>query len=85
MFGKLENIHHSQERITAPYPFSWLVAIIILHGMYPSSTRRVQLLIVCCMGGGDIKDNNFLFNITVDIKSCTFLPQPCCFNFDLVR
>ena len=41
MFGKIKNINHSRERITAPYPFSWLVAIIILHGMYSSSMRPV--------------------------------------------
>ena len=34
--------------------------------------RRVQILIVCCMGGGDINDNNFLLNITVDIKVVLF-------------
>ena len=72
MLGKLKNIIHSRERITAPYPFSWLVAIIISHGMYSSSMRRVQLLMVFGMGGGDINDNNFLLNITVDIKVLLF-------------
>ena len=28
MFGKLENVNHSQKRLTPPYPFSWLVANI---------------------------------------------------------
>ena len=40
--------------------------------MYTSSMRRVQLLIVCGMGVGDINDNNFLLNITVDIKVVLF-------------
>ena len=71
-FGKLKNINHSRERITAPYPFSWLVAIIISHGMYTSSMWRVQLLMVCGMGWGDINDNNCLLNITVDIKIVLF-------------
>ena len=48
------------------------MAIIISHGMYSSSMRRVQLLMVCGMGGGDINDNNFLLNITVDIKVVLF-------------
>ena len=48
------------------------MAIISSHGMYPSSMRRVQLLMVCGMGGGDINDNNFLLNITVDIKVVLF-------------
>ena len=48
------------------------MAIIILHGMYTRIMRRVQLLMACCMGGGDIYDNNFLLNITVDIKVVFF-------------
>ena len=40
--------------------------------MYTSSMRRVQLLIVCCQGWCDINDNNFLLNITVDIKVVLF-------------
>ena len=40
--------------------------------MYTNSMRRVQLLMVCCMGGGDINDNNFLLKITVDIKVVLF-------------
>ena len=48
------------------------MAIIILHGMYTSSMTRVQLLIVCCQGWGDINDNDFLLDITVDIKVVLF-------------
>ena len=32
----------------------------------------MQLLMVCCMGGGDINDNKFQLNITVDIKVVLF-------------
>ena len=67
-----DNINHSREGIAAPYPFSWLVAIIILHVYSTSSMRRVQLLMVWGMDGGDIKDNNFLLNMTVDIKVVLF-------------
>ena len=48
------------------------MAIIISHGMYTRSMRCVQLLMVCGMGGGHINDNNFLLNITVDIKVVLF-------------
>ena len=46
---------------------------------------RVQFLMVCGMGGGDINDNNFLLNITVDIKVVLFSLTHAVFNFDLVR
>ena len=72
MFGKLKDINHSRERITAPYPFSWFVAIITSHGIYTRSMRRVQLLMVCCMGGVILMITTFLLNITVDINAVLF-------------
>ena len=35
-------------------------------------------------GGGDINDNNFLLNITVDIKTALFSLKHAGFHFDMV-